>query len=93
LRRLRVQWRARALDDLKAFHDWLSTIEGAKPAQTVRRIRAAVESMTRLGDIGRPSRIEGVRELTVRNAPYIIVYQVGHGVIDVLAVYHSAQDR
>ncbi len=91
---LRVRWRARALADLQGFHDWLRTIEGAKPDQTIRRIRAAAESMRRLGDIGRPSTVEGLRELSVRNAPYVVVYRViDDDAADVLAVYHTAQDR
>jgi toxin ParE1/3/4 len=90
---LRVQWRAKALADLQGFHDWLRTIDGAKPDQTVRRIRAAAESMRRLGDIGRPSSVEGLRELSVRNAPYIVVYRVVDDVADILAIYHAAQDR
>lgn len=94
MKALRVQWRARALSDLQGFHDWLATVDGAKPDQTIRRIRAAAESMRRLGDIGRPSKIEGLRELSVRNAPYIIVYRViDDDVADILAVYHAAQNR
>jgi plasmid stabilization system protein ParE len=89
----RVRWRAKALADLQAFHDWLSTVENAKPKRTIARIRAAARSMHRLGDIRRPSRIEGVRELSVRNAPYVIAYRVEGDVIDNLAVYHTAQDR
>ncbi len=89
----RVRWRAKALADLQGFHDWLKTIENAKPKRTIARIRAAARSMQRLGDIGRPSKIEGVREFSVRNAPYVIVYRVDDDVIDILAVYHSAQDR
>jgi len=82
------------LADLQGFHDWLRTIEGAKPDQTIRRIRAAAESMRRLGDIGRPSRVEGLRELSVRNAPYVVVYRIiDDDAADVLAVYHKAQDR
>lgn len=78
--------------DLQGFHDWLGSIEGAKPGQTIRRIRAAAESMRRLGDIGRPSGVEGMRELSVRNAPYIVVYRVTDDVADIVAVYHTAQE-
>lgn len=93
MKRFRIRWRVRALADLQGFHDWLSTIEGAKPEQTIRRIQVAAQSMSRLGDIGRPSRVEGLRELSVRNAPYVIVYRTEDDVIDVLAVYHTAQHR
>jgi plasmid stabilization system protein ParE len=71
----------------------LSAIEGAKPNRTIGRIRAAVNSMRRLGDIGRPAPIEGLRELFVRNAPYVVLYRVHATTIEVVAVYHGAQDR
>lgn len=67
--------------------------EGAGAWKTVARIRAAAESLKRLGDIGRPSIEPGVRELSVRNAPYVIVYRADGDTIDILAVYHTAQDR
>lgn len=93
MKRKRVRWRVKALQDLHGFHEWLSTVENSKPGRTVARIRAAARSMKRLGDIGRPSREAGIRELSVRNAPYVIVYRVEGDEIDILAVYHTAQDR
>jgi plasmid stabilization system protein ParE len=69
----KVRWRKRALSDLHAFHEWLATKENGKPKQTVRRIRLAADGMTRLGDIGRPGIEPGLRELSVKNAPYVIV--------------------
>lgn len=89
----RIVWRARALADLRAYHDWLLTLENANPARTMKRIRAAAQTLTRLGDIGRPSRVEGVRELSVRGAPYVIAYRMNGDEIDILAVYHTAQER
>jgi toxin ParE1/3/4 len=88
-----VQWRAEALADLQQFYDWLKTVEGANAPRVVRRIRVAANSMRRLGDIGRPGGKPGTRELSVRNAPYVIVYRVDGDIADILAVYHTAQDR
>lgn len=68
-------------------------VENATPERTLQRVRAAANTLGRLGDIGRPSRVEGVRELSVRGAPYVIAYRVNDSEIDVLAVYHTAQDR
>jgi hypothetical protein len=45
-----------------------------------------------LGDIGRPSRFEGFRELSVRGTPYVIVFTVKDDYFFV-AVFHTAQDR
>lgn len=89
----RIIWRSRALDDLARIHAWLAAIEGAKPDRAIRRIRAAANTLAKLGDIGRPSRVEGVREMSVRGAAYVIAYTMRGESIDVLAVYHTAQDR
>lgn len=89
----RLAWRAEALADLDRIHAWLSTIDGAKPDRTILRIRSAAVTLLRLGDIGRPSRVEGVRELSVPNAPYVITYTLDSAVVDIRAVYHQAQQR
>lgn len=89
----RVRWRTRALEDLRGFNDWLATLERGDPRKTIGRIRAAAESLKRLGGVGRPSIERGVRELSVRNAPYVIVYKIDGDTVDILAVYHSAQRR
>ena len=79
--------------DLRRIDAWLSGIEGANARNVRGRIRAAVASLTRLGDIGRPSKVEGWREFPVRKAPYVIVYRIRGEVLELLAVYHTAQDR
>ena len=89
----RVVWRKAALMDLNRHHEWLSSLERSSPDKTMRVIEAAAESLARLGDIGRPSRIPGVRELSVRSAPYVIAYRLEEDRVDILAVYHTAQRR
>lgn len=89
----RLQWRTQALADLDRIHAWLSGIEGTKPDRTILRIRSAAESLCRLGDIGRPSRVEGLRELSVPKANYVISYRFEDDVVDIFAVYHHAQKR
>ncbi|MDZ4738653.1 MAG: type II toxin-antitoxin system RelE/ParE family toxin [Alphaproteobacteria bacterium] len=89
----RLIWRAQALADLDRIHAWLSTVEIAEPDRAMHHIRAAANGLIRFGDIGRPSRIEGVRELSVRVAPYVIAYRVNSDAIDILPVYHNAQNQ
>ena len=93
MKRWKLRWSRRALADLQGFHEWLSTLESAKPAKTIARIRASAKTLQRLGDIGRPGAVEGVREFSVRNAPYVLVYSVDGDVIEIVAVYHTAQNR
>jgi plasmid stabilization system protein ParE len=88
----RLQWRSQALADLDRIHERLSGIENAKPDRAILRIRAAAESLRRLGDIGRPSRVQGLRERSVPRAPYVIAYKFADDA-EKIAVYHHAQTR
>jgi toxin ParE1/3/4 len=71
----------------------LTTIEGANPTRTVSRIKERASSLESLGDIGRPSRFEGFRELSVTSAPYVIVFTVKKEHFLIVAVFHTSQDR
>ncbi len=90
---MRVRWQKRALSDLKSFRAWLEALPDANADRVVQRIKDAAQRLDRLGDIGRPSKLANIRELSVRNAPYVIVYQMRKGFILIVAVYHTAQDR
>lgn len=90
---MRLEWREEAVADLERIDAWLSQFENANTATVRRRIDAAASKLERLGDMGRPSKIEGLRELSVRSAPYILVYEVKSDSIEVVAVYHTAQKR
>jgi toxin ParE1/3/4 len=43
--------------------------------------------------MGRPGRVAGTRELVVSGTPYIIPYRVAGTYVDILAVFHAAQNR
>lgn len=88
-----LQWRAAALADLHQIEQWLSAHEGADLAKTMQRIRAAANNLIKLGDLGRPSTVEGLRELSVRTAPYVIVYRIDGDIAEIVAVFHTASDR
>jgi toxin ParE1/3/4 len=90
---VRVRWQKRALSDLKSFRVWLETFPDANADRVVQRIKEAAQRLDRLGDIGRPSKLPNTRELSVRNAPYVIAYQMRKDFILIVAVYHTAQER
>jgi plasmid stabilization system protein ParE len=90
---VRVRWAQNAKKQLQAFKIWLSTIEDANPKRTIARIKSSGESLELLGDIGRPSRFVGLRELSVKGAPYVIVFTVKNDYFLIVAIFHTAQDR
>ena len=53
----------------------------------------AIRSLKELPQRGRPGREDGTRELLFPPTPYIAVYRVKEQSIEVLRIYHAAQDR
>jgi len=41
---------------------------------------------------GRTGRIEGTRELVVASLPWIAVYRVRDGAVEIVRIYHGAQN-
>jgi plasmid stabilization system protein ParE len=91
--RVRVEWARSATRQLQSIKKWLSSIEGANPRTTIARIEAAAILLEQYGDIGRPGHLEGTRELSVRQASYLIVYLDKGDHFQIIAVFHTAQDR
>jgi toxin ParE1/3/4 len=60
---------------------------------TLSKVYAAVRSLKERPHRGRTGREEGTRELLFPPLPYIAVYRVKGQTIEVLRVYHGAQDR
>lgn len=90
---MKVVWRKRALNDLGRIHEWLSTIEGAEPDRTILRIKAGADLLAERGDIGRPGALPATRELSLRTPPYIVVFRTTPTAYEILAIYHTAQNR
>ena len=56
------------------------------------RIMAAVAVLGENPRVGRPGRWTGTRELVITGTPYIAPYRVRAGAIEILRVFHGAQE-
>lgn len=90
---MQLIWREKVVADLERIDAWLSQFESGSPVAVRRHIMDAATRLERLGDIGRPGKIEGTCELSVRNVPYLIVYKVVPEALEILAIFHTAQNR
>jgi toxin ParE1/3/4 len=59
----------------------------------MRKLYEAIRSLKDFPHRGRIGREEGTRELLFPPLPYVTVYRVKEQSIEVLRIYHSAQDR
>ena len=91
---MRVAWAAAARDDRRRITAWLAERNKAAAVRVARALVAAADSLAVLPAKGRPGRAPGTRELSAV-PPYVIVYEVveAAGVVRILRVWHTAQDR
>ena len=85
-----IRWTEEAATDLVEILDYIEQ----RNANAARNLQAAIvqsaENLPLMPYLFRPGRVPGTRELVV-HPNYIVVYQVGSDMIDILRILHSRQ--
>ena len=85
-----IRWTEEATTDLVEILDYIEQ----RNANAARNLQAAIvqsaENLPFMPYLFRPGRVPGTRELVV-HPNYIVVYQVGSDMIDILRILHSRQ--
>jgi toxin ParE1/3/4 len=89
---MRIRWTVPAADDLTNINNYLQKHYPQFAESTVRAIYKHVRSLKTMPNRGRPGHRSGTRELVLSPLPYIVVYRVKAETVEVLHVYHGAQD-
>jgi addiction module RelE/StbE family toxin len=87
-----VRWTLPAVDDLKDITRYIRKNNPASARHVAKTIFDAGNALNRFPQRGREGRIAGTRELVFPGWPYILVYEVRKQAVDILRVYHGAQD-
>jgi addiction module RelE/StbE family toxin len=90
---VRIRWTPAAAADLEQISNYLKRRHPRYWRPTVRKLYESVSSLREWPYRGRLGREEGTRELLFPPLPYIAVYRVKEQSIEVLRIYHAAQDR
>jgi addiction module RelE/StbE family toxin len=90
---VRVRWTRPAVRQLAAIGSYIAERDPKAAERIEARLREAVELVARFPAAGRPGRISGTRELVVPGTPYVVPYRVESGSVDILAIFHAAQNR
>lgn len=88
---MRIVWTEPALRDLAAARAYIARDKPPAADRQVERVLAAVTSLLRFPESGRPGRRTGTRELVVNQTPYIAPYRLRGDVVEVLRVLHGRQ--
>ena len=89
---MRVFWSEAASADV--YRIFLHILESNPSAahSVLRQLYQGCSSLESLSKRGRPSRVRGRRELVFQSLPYIAIYRVHKDSVEILHIYHSAQD-
>jgi len=89
---MRLRWTTPAAQDLYRI---VQRIQKDNPRAASEVAEVLYEGCSRLKQFprfGREGRIQGTRELIFAGLPYIVVYQIKDQNLDVVRIYHGAQD-
>ncbi|HLH17451.1 MAG TPA: type II toxin-antitoxin system RelE/ParE family toxin [Bryobacteraceae bacterium] len=90
---MRIRWTTPALNDLKAISRRIEQQRNLTTANRVcRHIYDSIQTLRRHPHTGRPGAEEGTRELVITKSPYIVIYRLQPGAVQVLRIWHGAQD-
>jgi toxin ParE1/3/4 len=85
-----IQWADEATTDLVEILDYIEQRNATAAQNLHTAIVQSAENLPLMPYLFRPGRVPGTRELVV-HPNYIVVYQVGNDVIDILRILHSRQ--
>ena len=87
-----VRWTQPAVDDLTHICDYTEEHFGSAQARrAANAIFDSVESLIRFPQKGRPGRGPSTRELDIPDLPFVAVYRVWEGVVEIERILHRAQ--
>lgn len=89
---MRIRWTIPAAEDLEGIKNYLDGHYPHFAEPTVRAIYQHIRSLKTAPSRGRPGHRGGTRELALTPLPYIVVYSVNAHAVEVLHIYHGAQD-
>jgi toxin ParE1/3/4 len=90
---MRIRWTPAAAADLQGINDYLKEHHPGHRDPTMRKLYGTIRALKESPGRGRAGREEGTREILFSPTPYVAVYRVREQIIEVMRIYHAAQDR
>lgn len=91
--RAAVVFREQALADLVQISSYIARSDPVAASRVIERIhRAIYNTLALLPKCGRLNRKVGAREYPVPRFPYLVIYVITDGKIDVVGVFHTRRD-
>ena len=89
----RIRWTHSAAEDLEHIKDYLTENHPQFAQPTILELYESIRSLKTSPRRGRLGREEGTRELVLSRLPYIVAYRIKEQTVEVLHIFHGAQNR
>lgn len=86
-----ILWLDRTRRELIQIREYIAKDNPRAARQVARRILESAEKLRTTPNIGRPGRLYGTRELVITRTPFIILYRVRDGAVEILRVIHGVR--
>lgn len=90
---MKLVWLPRAVADLQHARAWIAEHDPQAARAVAQKFRTIVARLEAHPGMGRPTEIDDIRKVSVPGLPYLIPYRVRDGHIEILRVFHTAQDQ
>jgi toxin ParE1/3/4 len=88
---VKVRWTVPATEQLEQAYDYIAESNPGAAEEVAQRVIDITEMLGEHPGAGRGGRIEGTREFSVPDTPFIVAYAVNSKTVWILAVYHGAR--
>ena len=90
--RWRIRWTTDAANDLEQIFRHIIRDNPTAASNVIHTITDGIDKLKVFPSLGRSGQVEGTREMVFTSLPYIAVYRVKENAVEILRVYHAAQD-
>lgn len=90
---MKVLFTSAARADIAAIFEYIARDNRNAARQVVAAIEYATDRLALFPQSGRVGAVETTRELVVPRLPFIVVYRIQGDMVEIIAVFHAAQDR
>jgi toxin ParE1/3/4 len=90
---MKIRWLKRATESLIGIHNHIAAENAEAAKHSAHRIHSATKRLAMFPHSGRLGEVSGTRELVVSGTPYIVTYRVMSEEVQILRVFHDAQQR
>jgi toxin ParE1/3/4 len=85
-----IRWTTEASDQLETAVRYIQQDDPAAARDVAQTLLDRIEKLATFPGVGRPGEVKGTRELV--SSPYVVVYRYTDEMVEILHIWHGAQD-